>query len=165
MRISSATFSCAQTSAARRTGSPTTVAPRGSVSVAYELSETVREAILDLPEAAWARAIDPDGEVRGGAWVAELTHHVDLSSWPEGSRLIVRRERPHPGAQFTIFDEHGYRHTCLLTDQDGDDIARLELVIAATRASSIASAQARTPACATSPTTPTNTTRRGSSCR
>ena len=44
-----------------------------------------------------------------------------------GSRLIVRRERPHPGAQFTIFDEHGYRHTCFLTDQDGQDIAALEL--------------------------------------
>jgi hypothetical protein len=41
--------------------------------------------------------------------------------------LICRRERPHPGAQFQIFDEHGYRHTCFLTDQDGTDIAVLEL--------------------------------------
>jgi hypothetical protein len=36
-------------------------------------------------------------------------------------------ERPHPGAQFTIFDEHGYRHTCFLTDQTDADIAALEL--------------------------------------
>jgi Transposase DDE domain group 1 len=96
-------------------------------SVGYELNDTVRQAILDLPETAWAQAINADGEDRDGAWVAELTEHVDLSAWPHGSRLIVRRERPHPGAQFQIFDEHGYRHTCLLTDQTGTDIAALEL--------------------------------------
>ena len=52
---------------------------------------------------------------------------LDLSAWPQGSRLICRRERPHPGAQFTIFDEHGYRYTCFLTDQEGQDLAELEL--------------------------------------
>lgn len=96
-------------------------------SVGYELNDTVRQAILDLPETAWVQAINAGGEDRDGAWVAELTDHLDLSAWPEGSRLIVRRERPHPGAQFTIFDEHGYRHTCFLTDQDSEDIAALEL--------------------------------------
>jgi len=96
-------------------------------SVGYELTATVRQAILERPESAWRQAIDADGEIRDGAWVAELTDHVDLSAWPEGARLICRRERPHPGAQFTIFDEHGYRHTCFLTDQTGPDIAALEL--------------------------------------
>jgi hypothetical protein len=96
-------------------------------SVGYELTKTVRQTILELAESAWAQAIDAGGEDRKGAWVAELTDRLDLSAWPEGSRLICRRERPHPGAQFTIFDEHGYRHTCFLTDQTGDDIAGLEL--------------------------------------
>lgn len=96
-------------------------------SVGYELTESVRQAILDLPETAWIQAVNADGEVREGAWVAELTNHLDLSAWPEGSRLIVRRERPHPGAQFQIFDEHGYRHTCFLTDQHASDIPALEL--------------------------------------
>ncbi len=96
-------------------------------SVGYELTEAVRQAILDLPESAWVQAIDADGKARKGAWVAELTDHLDLSAWPQGSRPIVRRERPHPGAQFTIFDEHGYRHTCFLTDQEGKNIAELEL--------------------------------------
>ena len=96
-------------------------------SVGYELTETVRAAILEVPEAAWVQAINGDGDDRDGAWVAELTDRIDLSAWPEGSRLIFRRERPHPGAQFTIFDEHGYRYTCFLTDQDGNDIAVLEL--------------------------------------
>jgi Transposase DDE domain group 1 len=63
------------------------------------LDERVREAILALPEAAWRPAIDGDNQPRDGAWVAELTDHLALAAWPEGSRLIVRRERPHPGAQ------------------------------------------------------------------
>jgi hypothetical protein len=96
-------------------------------SVGYELNDRVRAAILELPDAAWVAAIDADGSPREGAWVAELTDRLDLSAWPRGSRLIVRRERPHPGAQFEIFDEHGYRHTCFLTDQEGADIAALEL--------------------------------------
>ncbi len=96
-------------------------------SVGYELNDTVRQAILDLPETVWEQAINAGAVDRDGAWVAELTDRLDLSAWPEGSRLIVRRERPHPGAQFTIFDEHGYRHTCFLTDQNDQDIAALEL--------------------------------------
>ena len=96
-------------------------------SVGYELGDIVRQAILKLSETAWVQAINSDGKERDGAWIAELSDHLDLSAWPEGSRLIVRRERPHPGAQFQIFDEHGYRHTCFLTDQDGEDIAELEL--------------------------------------
>jgi hypothetical protein len=69
-------------------------------SVGYELNDTVRQAIVDLSETVWVQAINAGGEDRDGAWVAELTDHLDLSAWPEGSRLIVRRERPHPGAQF-----------------------------------------------------------------
>ena len=87
----------------------------------------MREAILRTPESAWQSAIDAEGEVREGAWVTELTDEVDLSAWPEGTRLIVRRERPHPGAQFQVFDAQGYRHTAFITDQDGADIAALEL--------------------------------------
>jgi hypothetical protein len=96
-------------------------------SVGYAQDETVREAILELPEDACVQEIDADGADRDGAWVAELTEHLDLSAWPAATRLIVRRERPHPDAQFTIFDQHGCRHTCFLTDQAGNDIVALEL--------------------------------------
>jgi DDE family transposase len=97
-------------------------------SVGYEVDERVRKAIGELPESAWKQAIDGDGEVRGGAQVTELTDRVDLSSWPEGTRLIVRRERPHPGAQLSVFDcTSGYRHTAFITDQDEADIGALEL--------------------------------------
>lgn len=95
--------------------------------VGYEIDERVREAILTTPESAWQGAIDAEGKEREGAWVSELTDRLDLSAWPEGTRLIVRRERPHPGAQFEVFDAEGYRHTAFITDQVGADIAALEL--------------------------------------
>lgn len=96
-------------------------------SVGYELTEGVREAILGLPESAWEAAIDADECEREGAWVSELTDHVSVSGWPCGTRLICRRERPHPGAQLSFEDSHGHRFTCFLTDQPDPDIAGLEL--------------------------------------
>ncbi len=95
-------------------------------SVGYELTPALREAILDLPESAWQAAIEADGSVREGAWVAELTGHVPLGRWPERTRLIVRRERAHPGAQFSFTDHDGHRFTAFLTDTAGG-IAGLEL--------------------------------------
>jgi hypothetical protein len=96
-------------------------------SVGYEVDARVREAILGLPKSAWQSAIEADGSARDGAWVVELSDHVDLSSWPQGTRLIIRRERPHPGAQFEVFDAEGHRHTAFITDQDATDIGALEL--------------------------------------
>jgi DDE family transposase len=95
-------------------------------SVGYELTDAVRAAILQIPEDAWAAALDQDGSVRDNGEVAEITDSVDLSSWPEGSRLIVRRERPHPGAQLSFTDHDGYRFQAILTDQTDPDIAELE---------------------------------------
>jgi hypothetical protein len=88
----------------------------------YDLTETVRDAILGLPENAWRPAVRQDGEQREGAWVAELTDRLDLSTWPEGARVIVRRERPHPGAQLSFTDHDGHRFQCTLTDLPGDPI-------------------------------------------
>ena len=63
-----------------------------------------------------------------GRPVAELTDRLDLCAWPQGTRLICRRERPHPGAQLSVFDcESGYRHTAFITDQEDIDVAALEL--------------------------------------
>ena len=83
---------------------------------------------MELPGSAWQGAIDGDGSEREGAQVTELTGRVELSGWPEGTRLIVRRERPHPGAQLSVFDcASGYRHTAFITDQGDEDVAALEL--------------------------------------
>jgi len=56
------------------------------------------EAIMKVPAGSWTSAYDGGGQVRDGAWVADITGMPDLSSWPAGMRVIVRRERPHPGA-------------------------------------------------------------------
>ena len=95
-------------------------------SFGYDLTEAVRAAIPQLPADAWVPALDPDGTERENGEVAEITDSVDLSTWPEGSRLIVRRERPHPGAQLTFTDHDGYRFQAILTDQDDQDIATIE---------------------------------------
>ncbi len=96
-------------------------------SVGYELTESVREAILARPQSAWQAAIEPGGEPREGAWVSELSGLLDLARWPEGTRLICRRERAHPGAQLSFTDHDGHRFTCVLTDSAAEDIAALEL--------------------------------------
>jgi hypothetical protein len=86
-------------------------------SVGHPITEELRTAIAALPAAAWDPAIDPDNAVRDGAMVAEVTGLVDLAAWPEGARLIVRKERPHPGAALSLFDVlEGMRHTAFLTD-------------------------------------------------
>ena len=95
-------------------------------SVGYELTEQVRSAILQIPEDAWIAALEQDGSVRENGQVAEITDSVELASWPEHSRLIVRRERPHPGAQLSFTDHDGHRFQAILTDQTDKDIAVLE---------------------------------------
>ena len=75
------------------------------------------QAIVDTIAAdAWTPAIQTNGDPRDGAWVVEATGLIDLGSWPAGSRLILRKERPHPGAQLTFTDVDGHRITALLTN-------------------------------------------------
>ena len=95
-------------------------------SFGYELTETVRTAILQTSDDAWIPALDQDGSERENGQVVEITHRLDLSSWPKGSRVIVRRERPHPGAQLSFTDHDGYRFQAILTDQTDSDIAVIE---------------------------------------
>lgn len=81
-------------------------------SVGMTITDDIAGAILTLPEGVWEPAYDAGGQVRPGAWVAELTGLADLSGWPEGMRVIVRKERPHPGAQLRFTDLGGRRFTC-----------------------------------------------------
>ena len=98
-------------------------------SVGYELTVPVRAAILEIPADAWVPALDQNGSERENGEVAEITNTVDLSAWgkeEELTRLIVRRERPHPGAQLSFTDHDGYRFQVILTDQPDEDLAVLE---------------------------------------
>jgi hypothetical protein len=86
-------------------------------SIGWAISEAERTAITALPASAWSPAINADGGVREGADVAELTGLLHLHGWPTGMRVIVRRERPHPGAQLSLFEEtDGWRYTAFVTN-------------------------------------------------
>jgi DDE family transposase len=90
-------------------------------SIGWSIGEPERAAITALPAAAWSSALDADGGVREGAQVAELTGLLHLPGWPAGMRVIVRRERPHPGAQLSLFEERdGWRYTAFITNTAAD---------------------------------------------
>jgi hypothetical protein len=88
--------------------------------VGWAVTEREHAAIATLPTTAWTPAIDIDGEPRESAAVAELTGLLPtelFANYPDGMRIIVRRERPHPGAQLDLFEERdGWRYTCFATD-------------------------------------------------
>jgi Transposase DDE domain group 1 len=79
--------------------------------------DTRIQAIVDqVPKHCWEPAIESDGGIRDGAWVVEVTGMLDVAAWPEGSRVTLRAERPHPGAQLRFTDADGHRITAFITD-------------------------------------------------
>nr|AHE14669.1 putative transposase for insertion sequence [uncultured bacterium] len=99
-------------------------------SVGWAITDKERAAIGAIPARVWADAIDADGGHRDGAGLAEITGVLparSLSGYPSGTRVIVRRERPHPGAQLDAFAERdGWRYTAFATDTRVGQLARLE---------------------------------------
>ena len=114
-------------------------------SVGWALSERERTALRLVPEQAWQAAIDGRGEVRErraddacanlscahrACWIEEahvteltglLRHSAggdQLRAWPAAMRVFARRERPHPGAQLTLFEaEDGWRYSLWATNR------------------------------------------------
>ena len=88
-------------------------------SVGWAVNGREHDAIAALPGTVWADAIDADGGHRDGAGLAEITGLLPtktLADYPAGTRVIVRRERPHPGAQLDLIEDprrvalHRLRH-------------------------------------------------------
>jgi Transposase DDE domain group 1 len=100
---------------------------RVQYSLGFTLTEALVEAVNKVPKTVWTPAYDADGQVRKGAWTAEITHLVDLSGWPAGMRLVVRKERPHPGAQLRFTDVDGLRLTAFVTNTTRTQLPDLEL--------------------------------------
>jgi Transposase DDE domain group 1 len=97
-------------------------------SIGFPALGPVKEAIEAIPAQAWRAALDGDGLPRQGAQVAELTAWMPdpvkatrpgPQDWPDGVRVIARRERPHPGAQLRLTDHDGWRITCFATNTRG----------------------------------------------
>ena len=96
-------------------------------SVGFAVTNQVKDAIAVLPEPVWTCAIDTAGKPRpvdeSGlpvAQVAELTlllPGLTKAGWLDGMRVLVRRERPHPGAKLTLMEaDDGWRYQCVATD-------------------------------------------------
>ena len=96
-------------------------------SVGFGLSVDAVTKLDLIPQSAWTPAYDADQAPRDGAWVTELTGLLDLTGWPAGMRVIVRAERPHPGAQLRFTDSNGNRLTAFATNTKGGQLPDLEL--------------------------------------
>jgi Transposase DDE domain group 1 len=84
-------------------------------SVGVAITDPIRQAITQA--SGWVAALDTEGQPRDGAEICEITGLVPAEGYPHGTRFLVRRERPHPGAQLTLFDTiEGLRHQVLATD-------------------------------------------------
>jgi hypothetical protein len=99
-------------------------------SVGYAVTDKVRDAIANVPKMAWQPAITAQGEVREHGDVVEITDMLNLTTWPTGMRVIVRREHPHPGAALSLFeDADGWRYQAVATNTPvakGGQVAFLE---------------------------------------
>jgi hypothetical protein len=58
-------------------------------------------------------AYNADGHIR------EVTGMLNLTGWPKGMRVILRKERSRPGAQLRITEVDGYLSTVFATDIPG----------------------------------------------
>ena len=86
-------------------------------SFGFPIDTRVRQVVDLIPEQCWDPALQTgQADLREGAWVFEITDMIDLSAWPAGSRVILRKERPHPGAQLRFTDLDGHRITGFLTN-------------------------------------------------
>ncbi len=99
-------------------------------SVGFAVTDHVRTAIEQVPARAWLPAVDAAGDLRDGGDVVEVTDLLDpaiTTRWPAGMRVIVRRERPHPGAQLSLFEEaDGWRYQAVATNTRTGQLAFLE---------------------------------------
>jgi hypothetical protein len=95
-------------------------------SIGWELGPRERTAINRVPAGAWGAVLDGQGYPRDldQAGVVELTALLrqgpdgdQLANWPADLRIIARREKPHPGAQLSLFEEiDGWRYQLLATN-------------------------------------------------
>jgi hypothetical protein len=99
-------------------------------SVGFDVTEPVRQAITDVPTGVWAPALTPEGEVRRGAQVTEITGLLSLpDGWQPDMRVLARTEPLHPRHRkqaSPIEKQRGQRFQATATDLPGDHYPRLD---------------------------------------
>jgi len=70
----------------------------------------------------WQPAQRCSGDPAVRSDVAEITDLCDLSDWPSGTRMIVRREHLHQGAQRSLFPSTEFRYWGHYTDAAGTPV-------------------------------------------
>lgn len=80
------------------------VSQRLSYLVGFSLPDMFAATLAKMPKHGWTPAYDGDGQVGGGAWVADVIGPLDLTLWPAGMRVIARKERLNPVTQLRITD-------------------------------------------------------------
>jgi hypothetical protein len=103
------------------------VSQRLSYSLGITLPSDIAATLETMSPEAWTPAYDSDAMPREGAWVAEVTELLDLSAWPQGMRVIVRKERPRPAAQLCLTEADGHRVTAFATNTARGQLGDLEL--------------------------------------
>lgn len=95
--------------------------------VGHKLSAELAAVVMEVPKNCWQATVSADGtEMCDSGEVAEITDLVDLSGWGVGTRMIARRELPHPGAQLRFTDVEGHRFQVFITDHTDPDVCFLE---------------------------------------
>lgn len=104
-------------------------------SVGFDFDDRAKAVLPLVPDETWQHALDDEGQARplDKAGVVELTGLLResaggdrLKNWPTGMRIIARREKPHPGAQLSLFEQHdGWRYQLFATNTPTSTRGRL----------------------------------------
>jgi hypothetical protein len=92
-------------------------------SAGMPITEDMQAAILNVPADGWTPAYDAAGRSARAPGSRTSPGLLDLSDWPEGMRVIVRKERPHSGAQLRFTNLDGHRFTTFATDAEKGHLA------------------------------------------
>jgi hypothetical protein len=98
-------------------------------SVGWTRDEDFWTALAKVPEDAWTAALDARGEPREDAALVEVTDLLDLDGWPEGLRVIVRREPVHPRYAHDLKPYElatGFRYQAIATSTPGRQLQWLD---------------------------------------
>ena len=98
-------------------------------SVGWTRDEDFWTALAKVPAKTWTAALDAKGGPRQDAALVEITDLLDLTGWPDGLRVVVRREPVHPKYAKDLKPYElatGFRYQALATSTPGRQLQWLD---------------------------------------